>query len=102
MTRSTGSPRAVSIRTGCRRADLAADIEPIDIREGEVKNYGVEGLTTLQSQTGCPVGGNSHLEARPVEIGLHHLGEAWIVFNEQDAIGHRSILAAVPPLPVGP
>jgi citrate lyase beta subunit len=33
---------------------------------------------------------------------LHHLGEAAVVFDNEDAVDHRRILTAMPALPEAP
>src|SRR5581483_9624575 len=69
-------------------ADLPADVEPVHVRQAEVEDDGIEGLAVLQRQPGRALGGGGDAEAGPVEIGLDHLGEARVVLDEQDAIGH--------------
>ena len=49
-----------------------------------------------------PVLSPFHTKPRPTEIVADHLSKAGIVFNEQNSVGHRRILAATPAVPEAP
>ena len=42
----------------------------------------------MQGEAGGAGGGPRGAEARPVEIVAHHLGQAIVVLDQQDAVGH--------------
>ena len=87
------------------RADAAADLEPVHVGQHQVEDDGIERLARLTAR--CRprrVPAMRHAKARLAEIVLHHLGEARVVFDQQDAVGHHGIvagfgwIAALPPL----
>ena len=98
MIRSIASPRAVSISTGVLRprADTAADLKPIHVGQHQVENDRIERLARVHGDAGLAASRHAHGKSGVAEIALHHLGEFWIVFDQQDAVGHRVILAAMP------
>ena len=98
------SPRAVSIRIGvaARARIWLQTLEAVHVREHQVQHDGVEGFARVQRQARGAGGRARHAEARPVEIVADHLGEAGVVFDQEDAVGHGAILAAMPAPPVAP
>ena len=55
-----------------------------------------------QSHPRRPIPGPIHAKPRPAEIVADHLGKAGVIFNEQNSVGHRRILAATPAMPEAP
>ena len=91
------SPRAVSIRIGVwrARADAAADLEPVHVRQHQVEDDRIERLARGHRDAGLAASGDAHAKSGLAEIAFHHLGEARIVFDQQDAVGHRAIVERI-------
>ena len=88
--RSVSSPRAVSIRIGHvgAGADAAADLEPVHVRQHHVEQHGLEAAAAEEPQPALRVGGDRDLEARGRQVLGHHRGQAAVVLDHQDALGH--------------
>ena len=84
------------------RADLAAHIEPVHVGQHQVEDDRVEGVARLQGEPGRAGPGALDAKSRPAEIVADHLGKAGVVLDQQDAVGHRRILAATPAVPEAP
>ena len=69
-------------------AQAAAEIEPVGIGQHEVEDDRVEGLALELGLAVAAGAGDGHAKARPAEIVRNHPGEAVVVVDHQDALGH--------------
>jgi len=72
---------------------LPADIEAVHVGKREVEDHDLERLAAFEREAGRAARRDRDVKAGPAEIGLDHLGEARVVLDEQDAVGHERILA---------
>src|SRR5205814_2375016 len=79
--------------------DAAAHIKTIDVGQREVENDAIEALARVARDAELALGRNHDVKARLAEIALHHLGKTRVIFDEQDAAGHKAILTPPPAAP---
>jgi len=79
------------------RTQPAADFQPVDVRQRQVEHQGVEGLACEALEPLVAGPGHGHAKARLAEIFRHHLGEAGVVLDQEDARAHARSL----PIPAG-
>ena len=81
------------------RAQAAADIEPVAVGQHQVEDNRVKRLALQESLAlACGAGGRQ-TKAHPAEIVGDHPGEAAVVVDHQDALGHDAqYQAAAPPM----
>ena len=70
-------------------AQAAAEIEAVGVGQHEVEDDGVEGLALQQRLALAAGAGDGQTKARPAEIVGDHPGEAAVVVDHQDALGHH-------------
>ena len=70
-------------------AQPAAEIEAVGVGQHEVEDDRVESLALQLGFAVAAGAGDGHTKARPAEIVRNHPGEAVVVVDHQDALGHR-------------
>ena len=83
----------------CRRQPavlLSNHIKTVDIGQREVENDAIEALARMARDAELALGRNHDVKARLAEIALHHLGKTRVIFNKQDAAGHKANSNACP------
>ena len=98
------SPRAVSIRIGvAARARIRRQTSRPSM-SGSIRSSTMASKASraCRARPGAAVGGAGDAEARLAEIVADHLGEAGVVLDQQDAVGHGRILPAVPARQIAP
>jgi hypothetical protein len=70
-------------------AQPAAEIEPVGVGQHEIEDHRVEALTLQQRLALSRRAGCRQTKARPAEIVGDHPGEAAVVVDHQDALGHE-------------
>ena len=74
----------------------ATHLEAIEIGEHHVEDQGVDPAARGAREPARAVATRRHLETRRAEILGEHRGEALVVFDDQDALGHASLAWRAP------
>jgi hypothetical protein len=69
-------------------AQAAAEVEPVGVGQHEVEDHRVEALAPQPCLAVARRAGKGQAKARPAKIVGDHPGEAFVVIDHQDALGH--------------